>query len=117
MFSRTGLRFFASARQQFARPGLRNAFKRQQTTASNPAAEVPPQGVFQRLWTSEVGIKTVHFWCVHYFPFASATNWHPVLGIIDVCGMATMEVVIYTVLTKRSQGTDHEMGRRPRWRF
>jgi hypothetical protein len=68
MFSRAGLRFFASGRQSVARPGLRNAFKRQQTTASNPAAEAPKEGVFQRLWTSEVGIKTVHFWCVTFHP-------------------------------------------------
>lgn len=61
MFSRVGLRFFASGRQSFARSGLRNAFKRQQTTA----AEAPPQSMFQRLWTSEVGIKTVHFWWVY----------------------------------------------------
>ena len=65
MFSRVGLRFFASGRQSAARSGLRNAFKRQQTTASNPAAEAPPQSIFQRLWTSEVGIKTVHFWWVY----------------------------------------------------
>lgn len=73
MFSRAGLRFFASGRQSVARPSsLRNAFfKRQQTTASNPAAaaEAAPQSVFQRLWTSEVGIKTVHFWCVYLRAF------------------------------------------------
>jgi hypothetical protein len=67
MFSRAGLRFWTSARQSAARPTLRNAFKRQQTTtAGATGAEIPKpeQSFFQRLWTSEVGIKTVHFWYV-----------------------------------------------------
>jgi len=64
MSARAGFRFYTSARQSFARSRFGNAFKRQQTTASNPAAaaEGPQPNVFQRMWTSEVGIKTVHFW-------------------------------------------------------
>ncbi|RMZ92571.1 hypothetical protein DV736_g189, partial [Chaetothyriales sp. CBS 134916] len=37
-------------------------FRRGQTTNANPTAEAPKQTLLQRLWTSEVGIKTVHFW-------------------------------------------------------
>jgi len=65
MSSRFGMRFA----QQAPRPStgftarMRNPlFRRFQGTASNPAAETAPQSIFQRLWTSEVGVKTVHFW-------------------------------------------------------
>ncbi|KAH0846883.1 Mitochondrial pyruvate carrier 2 [Fonsecaea pedrosoi] len=71
MVARFGLRFA----QQTARQSttsftsrapfqLRNpVFRRWQGTAANPAVEgAPQQSLFQRLWTSEVGIKTVHFW-------------------------------------------------------
>ncbi|KIW26718.1 uncharacterized protein PV07_06529 [Cladophialophora immunda] len=71
MSARFGLRFA----QQTARQSttsftsrapfqLRNpVFRRWQGTAANPAVEgAPPQSLFQRLWTSEVGIRTVHFW-------------------------------------------------------
>ncbi|OAP56751.1 hypothetical protein AYL99_08863 [Fonsecaea erecta] len=71
MSARFGLRFA----QQTARQSttsftsrapfqLRNSvFRRWQGTAANPAVEgAPQQSLFQRLWTSEVGIKTVHFW-------------------------------------------------------
>ncbi|KIX10339.1 uncharacterized protein Z518_01421 [Rhinocladiella mackenziei CBS 650.93] len=38
-------------------------FRRYQGTAANPAVDgAPPQSLFQKLWTSEVGIRTVHFW-------------------------------------------------------
>lgn len=72
MSARAGLRFFAqqSSRQsQFnARSQFRQYFQRRaQTTASNPAAETaaPQQSFLQRIWTSEVGVKTVHFWYVY----------------------------------------------------
>jgi len=44
---------------------FRHIFRRWQGTAANPAVEgapAQPQSVFQRMWTSEVGVKTVHFW-------------------------------------------------------
>ncbi|OCT54835.1 Mitochondrial pyruvate carrier 3 [Cladophialophora carrionii] len=69
MTARFGLRFAQqTARQPFASRTpfqFRQAFKRWQGTAANPAVEGAPaqqQSLFQRLWTSEVGIKTVHFW-------------------------------------------------------
>jgi hypothetical protein len=69
MSARFGLRFAQqTARQPFASRTpfqFRQAFKRWQGTAANPAVEGAPaqqQSLFQRLWTSEVGIKTVHFW-------------------------------------------------------
>jgi mitochondrial pyruvate carrier 2 len=55
---RAGLRFFAQARQTFAR-----TFKRHQTTAGVNAAAIDgaaaPKPSF---WNSEIGPKTVHFW-------------------------------------------------------
>lgn len=64
MSARAGLRFFTQRAQFQARSQFRQtAQRRAQGTAHNPAAEpLPPQSLFQRLWTSEVGIKTVHFW-------------------------------------------------------
>lgn len=66
MSGRAGLRFSQqTARQtQFQlRSQFRQTFQRRtQGTATNPAVEAPPQSLLQRLWTSEVGIKTVHFW-------------------------------------------------------
>jgi hypothetical protein len=69
MSARFGLRFAQqTTRQQTASSAfttkVRNPiFRRWQGTASNPAVEgAAPQSLFQRLWTSEVGIKTVHFW-------------------------------------------------------
>ncbi|KAK5076593.1 hypothetical protein LTR64_005928 [Lithohypha guttulata] len=69
MSSRVGLRYLVqqtSRQAQFqTRSQIRQTVQRRaQTTAANPAVETPaqPQSLFQRLWTSEVGIKTVHFW-------------------------------------------------------
>ncbi|KAL2429066.1 hypothetical protein ABEF95_002596 [Exophiala dermatitidis] len=70
MSARFGLRFgFAQqwSRQtasRFTQFKARNPiFRRYQGTTANPAVEAPSQqSVWQRLWTSEVGIKTVHFW-------------------------------------------------------
>lgn len=62
MSSRVGLRFLSnSSRQTF----YQSAFKTRQTSFRRHAATVADttqQSVFQRLWTSEVGVKTVHFW-------------------------------------------------------
>jgi hypothetical protein len=67
MSARFGMRFAQGARQPFTsrtHSHFRQVFKRWQGTAANPAVEGAPaqQSLFQRLWTSEVGIKTVHFW-------------------------------------------------------
>jgi len=69
MSARFGMRFAQQgARQPFAsrtHSHIRQIFRRWQGTAANPAVEgapAQPQSLFQRLWTSEVGIKTVHFW-------------------------------------------------------
>ncbi|OAL19850.1 hypothetical protein AYO22_09377 [Fonsecaea multimorphosa] len=97
MSARFGLRFA----QQTARQSttsftsrapfqLRNpVFRRWQGTAANPAVEgAPPQSLFQKLWTSEVGIRTVHF-CVDqeltdadagYCPRAPIMKWGVVLA-------------------------------------
>ena len=68
MSSRLGMRFAHQASRQsttgFTTNIRSSIFRRFQGTAA-PAAETvapPPQSAFQRLWTSEVGIKTVHFW-------------------------------------------------------
>jgi len=68
MSARVGLRFA----QQSARPSIHSktafqfrnqTFRRWQGTAANPAVEgAPSQSFFQKMWTSEVGVKTVHFW-------------------------------------------------------
>jgi len=64
MSARAGLRFVSqSTRQTAFRRTQQQIFRRHQTTATNPAVEgAPSQNIFQRLWTSEVGVKTVHFW-------------------------------------------------------
>ncbi|EXJ86449.1 hypothetical protein A1O3_03400 [Capronia epimyces CBS 606.96] len=68
MSARFGLRFAQQSPRQFVSRTpfqARNPiFRRYQGTAANPAVESPvqQQSVWQRLWTSEVGIKTVHFW-------------------------------------------------------
>jgi len=68
MSARFGMRFAQqSARQSAYKPFQfrQQIFRRWQGTAANPAVEgapAQPQSLFQRLWTSEVGIKTVHFW-------------------------------------------------------
>lgn len=73
MSARAGLRLFThTSRQSAFRAPFRTTtketvFRRHQTTATNPAtAAAQPQSIFQRLWTSEIGIKTVHFWCVDW---------------------------------------------------
>jgi len=62
-----GFRFTQSARDSifkntpFARTKRQSFFRRFATAA--PAVEgAPSQNVFQRLWNSPVGMKTVHFW-------------------------------------------------------
>jgi len=68
MSARAGLRFFSqTSRQSTIRAPFRsqNTFRRHNTTAAQPTVEIPTpvkQNIFQRLWTSEVGVKTVHFW-------------------------------------------------------
>jgi CRISPR/Cas system endoribonuclease Cas6 (RAMP superfamily) len=67
MPARVGLRTFAQhpSRQAAVRAPLRQFIRRQQTTAAAPAVEgAPSQSLLRRLWTSEVGVKTVHFWYV-----------------------------------------------------
>jgi hypothetical protein len=62
MSSRVGLRFVTNTSRHTL---YRSPFKTRQTVFRRQAAtvaETPQQSVFQRLWTSEVGIKTVHFW-------------------------------------------------------
>ncbi|RMZ81409.1 hypothetical protein DV738_g2192, partial [Chaetothyriales sp. CBS 135597] len=81
MSARTGFRHFAqSSRQSAFRTPFQTRqtiFRRGQTTTANAAAEAPKQSLFQRLWTSEVGIKTVHFW-------APVMKWGVVLvGVSD----------------------------------
>ena len=71
--SRAGFRFFARnlnsssshSQQPFQFKQFNNIFRRRQTTVAGvPGVEGAPaqQSFFQRIWTSEVGIKTVHFW-------------------------------------------------------
>jgi hypothetical protein len=65
---RTGFRFTQSARDSifrntpFARTQRQSFFRRFATAA--PAVEGAParKNIFQKLWTSPVGVKTVHFW-------------------------------------------------------
>ncbi|MCJ1318151.1 hypothetical protein MMC15_003478 [Xylographa vitiligo] len=59
MSSRTGLRLFQLSRQ--LRSPLRRATSKRHET-SQAAPSIPTQGLAQRLWTSPVGVKTVHFW-------------------------------------------------------
>ncbi|KAJ9611998.1 hypothetical protein H2200_003593 [Cladophialophora chaetospira] len=68
MSARFGLRFGQQSARQVAYKPFRfrqQIFRRWQGTAANPAVEgapAQPQSFFQRIWTSEVGVKTVHFW-------------------------------------------------------
>jgi hypothetical protein len=68
MSSRVGLRLLSRAHQFTLRARQQRAqiFRRyQQTVAGTPTVEGAPaahQSIVQRLWTSEVGLKTVHFW-------------------------------------------------------
>lgn len=63
MSARLGMRFGAALRPQFhAQPHLRFAQRRVQSTAAGDATATTQQSYFQRLWQSEVGPKTVHFW-------------------------------------------------------
>lgn len=69
MSARAGLRLFSQQTSRQTHSQIRSQFRqtfqrRKQTTAAHGAEPVapPPQNIFQRLWTSEVGIKTVHFW-------------------------------------------------------
>ncbi|MCJ1476061.1 hypothetical protein MMC13_004726 [Lambiella insularis] len=74
MSSRAGLRLLQSCRQIRASSG-RTISKRYQATQAAPT--VPTQSLAQRLWTSPVGVKTVHFW-------APVMKWILVLaGISD----------------------------------
>ncbi|MCJ1387302.1 hypothetical protein MMC18_000143 [Xylographa bjoerkii] len=59
MSSRTGLRLFQTFRQLRA-PARRSISKRYETSQAAPT--IPTQSLAQRLWTSPVGVKTVHFW-------------------------------------------------------
>ncbi|KAL8870600.1 MAG: hypothetical protein Q9174_003394 [Haloplaca sp. 1 TL-2023] len=76
MSSRVGIRFSQCARNLArASPFRRPHGRRYQTTEAAPTP--PPQGTFQRLWNSPVGVKTVHFW-------APVMKWALVLaGISD----------------------------------
>jgi len=61
MSSRAGLRFFHAFRQT-ARPiAQRRAYAAATETTASPTA-APAQSSIARLWNSEVGPKTVHFW-------------------------------------------------------
>ncbi|KAI1617490.1 hypothetical protein EDD37DRAFT_620162 [Exophiala viscosa] len=72
MSARFGMRFAQQTARQTSSTASRTPFqfrntifRRYQGTAANPAVEGAPaaqQSIFQRLWTSEVGIRTVHFW-------------------------------------------------------
>ncbi|GMF86858.1 unnamed protein product [Aspergillus oryzae] len=67
MSSRVGLRFFQNSRAAFRNAQYRFGAGRRFQTSDAAAAE--PQSVFQRLWNSPVGVKTVHFWlaAVNFF--------------------------------------------------
>lgn len=65
--SRIGLRFFQNTRAAFRnaygpfrRPGAQG-FRFQSSEAGAASAE-SQRSIFQRLWNSPVGVKTVHFW-------------------------------------------------------
>jgi len=67
MSVRAGLRFsqqtFRQSQSQIRSQFRQTCQRRTQGTARNPAVDAAPeQSFFQRMWTSEVGIKTVHFW-------------------------------------------------------
>ncbi|BAE60189.1 hypothetical protein BDV35DRAFT_387465 [Aspergillus flavus] len=76
MSSRVGLRFFQNSRAAFRNAQHRFGAGRRFQTSDAAAAE--PQSVFQRLWNSPVGVKTVHFW-------APVMKWALVIaGISDL---------------------------------
>ncbi|KKY15548.1 hypothetical protein UCRPC4_g06288 [Phaeomoniella chlamydospora] len=66
MSSRVGLRFYSQAARSAA---VRAPFRHRQaigrrfaTTDATASPAQPQESIFKRLWTSEVGVKTVHFW-------------------------------------------------------
>lgn len=68
--SRVGFRFFQNTRTAFRnayapfrRPGAQG--RRFQSSEAGDAAQ--HQNPFQRLWSSPIGIRTVHFWYVTLF--------------------------------------------------
>ena len=67
MSSRVGLRFVSqSSRQAAIRAPFRQQIRKAQTVAGTPTVEGAPakESLLTRLWTSEIGVKTVHFWYV-----------------------------------------------------
>ncbi|KAM0800165.1 hypothetical protein BDR22DRAFT_266664 [Usnea florida] len=73
MAPRAGLRLLQSGR--FSCALIRNTTGRRYQTADATAA--PTEGILQRLWSSPVGVKTVHFW-------APVMKWSIVLaGVSD----------------------------------
>lgn len=62
MSSRFGLRFGAALRQNLQTQTRFTAQKRYQSVASTAAPAEANQSAFAKLWNSEVGPKTVHFW-------------------------------------------------------
>jgi len=66
MPARAGLRLFSQASRNAPFRTRQTIFRRHNTTAgvNTGPIEAPtaPQNIFQRMWTSEVGVKTVHFW-------------------------------------------------------
>lgn len=94
MPSSSPLRLLFSRTQQFTtfrapfllRQQRTQIFRRyQQTVAGTPTVEGAPgakQSILQRLWTSEVGLKTVHFWLAgttipipHSYPRPNSTAY------------------------------------------
>lgn len=83
MSSRLGFRLFSrtprsTLRCHFLQQNRNPISRRFQQTAAGPAtAESAPsqQTVFQRIWTSEVGVKTVHFWSGRTLPVQSADKF------------------------------------------
>ena len=80
MSARAGMRFSAAALRQNFQPQVRMMQRRfQSTAASSDATATQAQGSYmQRLWNSEVGPKTVHFWApimkVRY-PYLATQSW------------------------------------------
>ena len=67
MSGSAGLRYFAQRAQYQAKAQIRQTIQRRAQSTIPPNVAPQPelqQSLFQRLWTSEVGIKTVHFWYV-----------------------------------------------------
>lgn len=59
LFNQAG--FAAQTRQAFRSQGFYQRFRESSKRWQSTAAEAKPS-LFKRLWESEVGIKTVHFW-------------------------------------------------------